>query len=266
MSADPAHSGTTAAVRIDSLSPEAVSELSDSAIAALYARPSQLGPWMRVNFVASVDGAASVDGLSGGLGGDADRRVFDILRELSDVVIVGAGTVRSEGYGALRLDGGAASRRLERGRSPHPVFAIVSKRLDLDPQSSIFTNAPVRPIVITTDASPLHLREPLAAVSDLIIAGENELDPRMMTSALIDRGLEQQHCEGGPALFAALLAGAVVDELCLTVSPLLVGGTATRITAGDLANPSMLQLAHVLVSGQTLLLRYLVGGPIFVSQ
>ena len=263
---DAAHSGATTAVRIDALSPEAASDLDDSAIAALYANPSQLGPWLRVNFVASVDGAASVDGLSGGLGGHADRRVFDILRELSDVVIVGAGTVRSEGYGGLRLDSGAASRRTERGSSPHPVFAIVSKRLDLDPQSSIFTDAPVRPIVVTTDASPLHLREPLAAVCDLIIAGENELDPLMMTSALVDRGLDQQHCEGGPALFAALLAGGVVDELCLTVSPLLVGGASTRITAGDLANPSSLQLAHVLVSGQTLLLRYLIDGPIFSSQ
>ena len=133
------------AVRIDSLFPSAVSDLSDDSLSSLYARADRSKPWLRVNFVSSVDGAATIDGVSGGLGGDADRRVFDLLRELCDVVIVGAGTVRGEGYGPMVLPPRSVDRRASEGLPPHPVFAIVSNRLDLDPSSRIFTEAPVRP-------------------------------------------------------------------------------------------------------------------------
>ena len=107
------------AIRIDRLFPAPAAELSDDAVEELYARPDRSLPWLRANFVSSVDGAATVDGLSGGLGGDADRRVFDILRELCDVVIVGAGTVRGEGYGLMVLPLPSADRRVSRGLPPH---------------------------------------------------------------------------------------------------------------------------------------------------
>jgi riboflavin biosynthesis pyrimidine reductase len=242
--------------KIDSLFPLPASELSDDDISALYAREDRSDPWLRINFVSSVDGAATVDGVSGGLGGDADRRVFDILRELCDVVIVGAGTVRGEGYGPMVLPAGSVDRRVSRGLPPHPVFAIVSNRLDLDPASRIFTEAPVRPIVVTTDAAPRDRRHALTAVADVVIAGDSHLDPTIFVSFLAERGLTQQHCEGGPSLFGTLLAAGVVDELCLTVSPQLVAGDAKRITAGALGSPRALTLGHVLVSGETLLLRY----------
>lgn len=243
-------------VRIDSLLPAASSNLSDDELAALYSGHS--APWLRVNFVASVDGAVTVDGVSGDLGGDADQRVFDVLRQLSDVVIVGAGTVRAEGYGPMRLDEESVSRRIARGLAPHPVFAIVSNRLDLDPASRIFTDAPVRPIIVTTDASPRDRRKALAAVADIVIAGADRLDPVAMSAALADRGLSEQHCEGGPSLFGALLAAGAVDELCLTVGPRLVAGEAVRIATGALSPASHLTLGHVLVSDDTLLLRYLL--------
>jgi len=244
-----------AAVRIDCLFPAPAADLSDDAISSLYARGDRSDPWLRVNFVSSVDGAATVDGVSGGLGGDADHRVFDLLRELCDVVIVGAGTVRGEGYGPMVLPQQSADRRVSRGLPPHPVFAIVSNRLDLDPDSRMFTEAPVRPIVVTTDAAPRARRDALAAVSDIVVAGESKLDPAKLVASLAARGLAQQHCEGGPSLFGTLLAGGVVDELCLTLSPQLVAGDAGRIifgagTVGELA------LGHVLGSGDTLLLRY----------
>lgn len=241
---------------ISALFPEGVSELDDDSLARLYSRPERSEPWLRVNFVSSVDGAATVDGVSGGLGGEADRRVFDILRELTDVVLVGAGTVRNEGYGPMRLEPAAVARRTELGLARHPVFAIVSNRLDLDPASRIFVDAPVRPIILTTQASPPDRRTALAEVAEVIVAGQSELDPRALVAALVERGLTQQHCEGGPALFGALLAAGVVDELCLTISPLLAGGAAGRITVGDLVEPSRLILGHALASEGTLLLRY----------
>jgi len=248
-----------ATVRLDSVYPVAASDLTDDALSSLYARADRSETWLRVNFVSSVDGAATVDGVSGGLGGDADHRVFDLLRELCDVVIVGAGTVRAESYGPMRLQQPSADRRVARGLPPHPVFAIVSQGLDLDPGSRVFTDAPVRPIIIATDAAPRDRRDRLAAVADIVIAGGDELDPVAMTVALAERGLTQQHCEGGPSLFGTLIAAGVVDELCLTMSPQLVAGDAKRIAAGELAHPSELILGHVLVSGDTLLLRYEVG-------
>jgi riboflavin biosynthesis pyrimidine reductase len=187
--------------------------------------------------------------------------VFDLLRQLTDVVIVGAGTVRGEGYGPMVLEQPSVDRRVAAALAPQPVFAIVSNRLDLDPESRIFSEAPVRPIVVTTDASPRDIRSKLSRVADVVIAGEQHLDPVVMAAALVDRGLVQQHCEGGPSLFGSLLAAGVVDELCLTVSPLLAAGDAHRIAAGQLSSPSRLRLGHVLVSGDTLLLRYEVTAP-----
>lgn len=245
-----------AVVRIDRLFPQAASDLSDEALAALFARPDRSDPWLRVNFVSSVDGAAAVEGVSGALGGEADRRVFDILRELCDVVIVGAGTVRTEGYGAMVLDEPSVDRRGARGLPRHPTFAIVSNRLDLDPASHIFTEAPVRVIVVTTDASSRDRRKALSLVADVVIAGGDHLDPTLLVAELAARGLTQQHCEGGPSLFGTLLAAGVVDELCLTVSPQLVAGDATRIAVGAVPRHRQLTLGHVLVSGETLLLRY----------
>ncbi|QNE47784.1 pyrimidine reductase family protein [Glaciihabitans sp. INWT7] len=243
-------------VQIDCLFPSPGSDLSDDALSELFGREDRSAAWLRVNFVSSVDGASTVDGLSGALGGEADHRVFDLLRELTDVVIVGAGTVRGEGYGPMVLPPASVERRVSRGLAPHPVFAIVSNRLDLDPSSRIFTEAPVRPIVVMTDAAPRDRRDALSAVADILIAGDSQLDPARLVAGLAERGLTQQHCEGGPSLFGALLAAGAVDELCLTVSPQLVAGEAGRIITGDLSSPRDLALGHVLASGDTLLLRY----------
>ncbi len=248
-----------ATVRLDSLFPVAASDLTDDALSSLYTRADRSETWLRVNFVSSVDGAATADGVSGDLGDDADHRVFDLLRELCDVVIVGAGTVRAESYGPMVLPQPSADRRVARGLPPHPVFAIVSQGLNLDPASRIFTDAPVRPIIITTDAAPRDRRDRLGGLADIVSAGVDELDPVAMTAALAERGLTQQHCEGGPSLFGTLIAAGIVDELCLTVSPQLAAGDAKRIAVGALAHPSKLTLGHVLVSGDTLLLRYEVA-------
>jgi riboflavin biosynthesis pyrimidine reductase len=148
------------------------------------------------------------------------------------------------------------------GLADHPVFAIVSGRLDLDPHSRIFTEAPVRAIVITTALSSPGKREALAKVADVIVCGDEQLDSAAVIAELAARGLPQVHCEGGPSLFGSLSAAGMVDELCLTVSPSLVGGDAGRILTGELlappngASPLGLSLAQVLRSSDALLLRY----------
>ncbi|MET1051534.1 MAG: pyrimidine reductase family protein [Mycetocola sp.] len=239
----------------------AAGNLSDDEILALYAVADRSQPWLRVNFISSIDGAATSDGLSAGLGSAADLRVFDLLRRLCDVVVVGAGTVRSEGYGPMRLDSSAAEWRVASGLEAHPVFAIVSSGLDLDPASRIFTDAPVRPIVVTVDAAPASRKDALSDVADLVVAGETRVDPARMLRMLTERGLPQVHSEGGPSLFADLIDADVVDELCLTISPALEGPGAPRIVAGDHSGGRRaMTVAHVLESDGTLLLRYLRAG------
>ena len=232
--------------------------LNDDEITDLYAVHDRAVPWLRVNFVSSVDGAGTHDGLTAGLGTPADKRVFDILRRLCDVVLVGAGTVRAEGYGPMRLEEPAVRWRRGHGLAVQPVFAIVSAGLDLDPAHRIFSDAPVRPIVVTVDAAPADRRRALAEVADVLVAGDTSVDPALMRSLLAERGLAQVHSEGGPHLFGDFLRADAVDEVCLTISPFAEGPGAGRIVGGE---PSGIQrpmvLRHVLSSEGTLLLRYL---------
>jgi riboflavin biosynthesis pyrimidine reductase len=234
--------------RIDRLWPRPAENLSDEELTA------GLSTGLRVNFVSSVDGAATTDGHSGGLSTPADKRYFELLRRVSDVVLVGAGTVRAEGYGPMRVSPASATWRAAHGMPEHPVFAIVSGHLDLDPGSRIFTDAPVRPTVVTTSHSSGADR--FAAVADVLKAGDGEqIDPHAMLAGLRARKLTHVLCEGGPSLFGSLLDVDVIDELCLTVSPNLESGDTPRITAGPHVSRA-LRLAQVLKSGDTLLLRY----------
>jgi riboflavin biosynthesis pyrimidine reductase len=215
------------------------------------------GPWLRVNFVASIDGAVTVDGLSAGLGSEADRRVFDLLRVPCDVVVVAAGTVRAEGYGPLVVDEYHADLRSRLGFAPQPRFGIVSRSLDLDPDDRIFRDAPTRPLVLTTRSADRARRDALARVADVVECGDEQVDGIELRTQLDDRGLRRVHSEGGPALFGALIRSGAVDEVCLTVAPLLAGGSAGRISSGDAPDvPVELALAHVVQSEGTLLLRY----------
>lgn len=236
--------------RIDRLWPDPLDAVSDE---ELVSRP--VGPWLRVNFISSVDGAATVGGVSGGLGNDADKRSFELLRRVSDAVIVGAGTVRSEGYTALRVSDESVAWRVAHGMPAHPVFVLVSHHLDLDPASPIFTDAPVTPVVVTTAQHDVSGFEGLARV---IVAGDATVDVHVMLDALHGMGLRALLNEGGPSLFGSLLAAGVVDELRLTVSPLLVAGDAPRIARGSMDAPAHARLDQVFASDGALLLSYLL--------
>ena len=235
--------------------------LDDAALLALYGTADRRATLVRANFIASVDGAATASGLSGDLGTPADKRVFDLLRRLCDVVLVGAGTVRNEGYGAMRLDPAAVEWRVAEGLAEHPVFAIVSSSLALDPASDVFAKAPVRPVVITIGNADPARRRALEAVADVVICGDAVVDPGRMIAALVERGLAQVLCEGGPTLFGDLVEADALDELCLSVSPVLEGGAAERISRtrrpdGVQAALQAMTLDHVLVAGDLLLTKY----------
>lgn len=172
-------------------------------------------PAVRLNMIASVDGATTVAGVSGGLGGTADHELFTVLRSLAEVVLVGAGTVRAEGYGPSTV----------------PI-AVVSGSCRLDWASRFFAAAIARPIVITVAAAPPEERKRAEEVAEVVIAGERDIDLGAALDALASRGFGAVLAEGGPSLSGQLAAAGLLDELCLTLSPRLVGGDAKRILAG----------------------------------
>ena len=243
---------------IDALWPEPAATLDDDAIVAGYENGVS-DAWVRVNFVSSIDGSATQAGRSGGLSDAADKRVFALLRRPCDVVLVGAGTVRVEGYGGMRVDTASEAWRAAHGFAPQPTLAIVSGDLDLDPGAEVFTHAPVRPVVLTTAAASQTRKEALSEVADVVECGEASVETAMARAALAERGLKRVHCEGGPHLFGTFAAERTLDELCLTISPVLEGGLGKRIIDGAPQLPLDMRLAQVLRSDDTLLLRYLAS-------
>ncbi len=230
-------------------------------------------PWVRAGMIESTDGAATVNGLSGGLGGPADHEIFGLLRALAGVILVGAGTARAERYRPARV--AARWAGLRAGRPDTPPIAVLSGRLDLDPAGPLLADAPAgaRTIVITAESAPPDRRAEVARHADVIIAGEHEVSAAAAISALASRGYRKVLAEGGPHLLGQLAAAGLLDELCVTISPVLAGGLAGRIIQGAQpapggpaadgtgpAAPSRLTLAHVLADGDYLLCRYLRAG------
>ena len=215
-----------------------------------YSIADRTTPRVRMNFVMSLDGAATLEGRSGGLGDENDRLAMQVLRTLADVVLVGAGTVRVEGYGGLRVDETDAAWRRSLGLASQPRVAVVSSHLALDPGLPFFTRAVERPIVVTHDAAPVERRRALAEVADVLVCGDTMVDVRA------EAGLPQVLCEGGPHLFGSLIEADRVDELCLSLSPLLVAGAAGRIARGAPEVERRMRLVHAIPAGDLLLLRY----------
>jgi riboflavin-specific deaminase-like protein len=227
----------------------------DVDLRALYAFPTDR-PWVRANMVASVDGSAVREGRSEGLSGAADKKVFGVLRGLCDAVLVGAGTARVEGYRGLKARATYAEVRAEHGQSSAPRLVVVSRRLDLDPTSELFAGDQ-RTIVVTHRTSNEGARERLAEVADILVAGEDAVDLPAALDELIERGLSRILCEGGPNLLADLAGCGRLDELCLTISPVVIGGTGSRVLSGPgLDIDVSLRLAHLLEEDGVLLGRW----------
>ena len=200
-------------------------------------------PWVLVNMIASSDGATAVEGRSGTLGGAADKAVFAAIRRVADVILVAAGTVRAEGYGPA---------------SSGARIAVVTRSVDLDPTLRLFAEAAPgnRPWLVTTASAsvPPALRD---ALDDVIVAGDDDVDARRAIEQLAARGARCVLCEGGPSLNGQLVGAGLVDELCLTVAPLLVSGDSARVAHGPPASPpAPLALSRVLEDDGYLFLRY----------
>jgi riboflavin biosynthesis pyrimidine reductase len=239
----------------------ASSDLDEGDLAGLYEYPP--GPWLRANMVSSADGAASLGGVTSGLSSQADRRLFALLRTLADVIVVGAATVRAERYAPVRQH--ELWPDLRAGRTPTPPIAVITARLDLDPSSRLIAAAPpsARTIVITTAQAPADRRAALNGLAEVIVAGQETVDLKAATAALAERGHRRMLAEGGPHLLAQIVAAGLLDELCLTIGPLLAGPGAGRIVAGTPPSgtgpadaPQPLTLAHVLEDNGFLFCRY----------
>jgi riboflavin biosynthesis pyrimidine reductase len=204
-------------------------------------------PFVRGNMISTLDGAISVQGRSGMLGGPADRRVFQTLRSWADVIVVGAGTARIERYGPARLDEDLRQRRLARGQPPVPAIALVTRTAQLDWSSPFFTEAEARPLVLTTAAGERHARDEAAGVAELVVAGEGDVEIERAFDSLGRSGCRSVLVEGGPGLNADVVKAGLLDELCLTLSPRLVAGNGPRVVAGEeLAHPLDLDIVHLL--------------------
>lgn len=222
-----------------------------------YALPRDGRPHLRVNMVASIDGAAAVEGRVGILSGTADRVLLHELRSLCDVLMVGAGTIRAEGYGPIRVSDEQARRRLEAGQQEVPRLAVLTRSLDLDLTASVFTKATARPLVVTTEQSSPARRAAAAEVADVVVAGDRDVDLAVALEQLAGRGMPHVLSEGGPHVLAAMYAADLVDELCLAVAPVITAGRELRITAGPaLAAAKQMHLAQVLEKDDFLFLRY----------
>jgi riboflavin biosynthesis pyrimidine reductase len=217
------------------------------------------GPcWVMANMVGGLDGSAAIGGRVGALSDETDRRLFRALRGLSDVVLVGAETVRRERYGPVRLPDEARAARRAQGRPETPPLAVVSRSLNLDLASPLFTEAAAasRTIVVTCATSPADRRAAAAEVADVVLAGDERVDGAKALAGLAERGASVVLCEGGPTLLGELAAADLLDELCLTLSPLLGGDPLPVAVSPPGALPTRLRRAHTLAEGDNLYLRY----------
>jgi len=216
-----------------------------------------LRPAVRLNMIVSVDGGTSWNGLSGALGGPADKAIFTVVRCNADVILVASATMRNEEYGPAVLPAKIQDERLERGQTRVPPIAVVSRTCEFDWSTPFFTAASERPIVFTVSSAPEANRSRAAEVADLIIAGEEDVDLDRAVRELGARGAKSVLAEGGPTLNGQLARAGLLDELCVTLSPLLASGDAKRIIAGstlDALEP--LDLRSICEADDYLFLRY----------
>ncbi len=235
--------------------------IDDEHLGRLYAYPDTSQRCLvRGNAIASLDGGATTDGASGGLGGPGDRRRFALLRELSDVVLVGAGTARAESYSGARMTSAQRRRRRDRGQGEVPPIALVTRTGVLGAGLPVLTDTEVPPLVLTCSRNATEAQDRLGTAAEVIDCSGTDpasVDLGVALRALADRGLRQVLAEGGPSLLGALIAADLLDELCLTAAPVLVGGSAVRIAGDSESMLTRMRCAHVLADTEGYLyLRY----------
>jgi riboflavin biosynthesis pyrimidine reductase len=220
------------------------------------------GAWVMAHMVGGLDGTAAIGGRVGELSTTPDAALFILMRALADVVLVGAQTVRMERYGPVRLPDDRVAARRAAGRPGTPPLAVVTRSLDLDWSARAFTAAPPgsRTLVLTCAAAdPARLAQ-AREVADVIVAGQDRVDPDLAAAGLAELGYHVVLCEGGPTWLGELVGAGRLDELCLTIAPLMGGDPLPVSVAPPGAPLRHFALRHVLQSGDTLFLRYERGG------
>jgi riboflavin biosynthesis pyrimidine reductase len=220
--------------------------------------PPPGGCWVLANMVAGLDGTAAVGGRVGALSSPRDVELFGRLRGVADVVLVGAETVRRERYGPVELADDLVARRREQHRLD-PRVAVVSSSLRLDPELPLFTKAdPARPpLVVTSAASDVRTLAGLPV--EVVVAGETQVDLTIALSELAIRCAPIVLCEGGPRLLGEMIAADLLDEYCLTVSPVVGGDPLPVVDTSAFTDLSRFELAHAAEEDSSLFLRYVRG-------
>ena len=211
-------------------------------------------PFTYVNMIATADGRAALDGRTESLGDEADLAMLLELRTLADAVLIGPGTLRAEGYGTLVRSAERRARRGAAGQDPTPLAVLLSRSLDLPWDAGLFAAAD-QPVLIYT--GPGEAVQPAVAAPVELV----RLPDPALAAVLADlraRGVAALLCEGGPTLNRALLEARVVDELFLTLAPVLTGDEdePAIVAGGRLGVRAPLSLRWALRSGDELFLRY----------
>jgi 5-amino-6-(5-phosphoribosylamino)uracil reductase len=234
------------------------------ALADLYAYPDPLPVhgWVRSNMISTLDGSATGgDGLSGTIGGAADKMVFTVLRGLADVILVGAGTARAEGYHLPAPQPEFADRRHTAGQHPAATLALVTRSgkipPDMEAVAAVGDGSASTVLVVTCAAADVDALRGRLGPDRVVVAGEEDVDPLLAAAQLAARGLPRILLEGGPTLLGRFIGAGRLDELCLTLSPLLAAGDGPRIAHGP---PGSLRVrpAHLVECDGVLLGRWLV--------
>lgn len=229
------------------------------------ARPKPAGrPWLMVNMIASADGAVAVDGASGALGNPADEAVFSAVRASADWIVAAAGTVRAERYSLPRPAAASRRARLAAGRSERPRLAVVSASLDLDLSLPLFSDrrpGDDPPVILTGSAAETEAVKRLETAAEVVRLRSVRPQPAEILAELDHRGAGVVLSEGGPSFNGQLADADVIDELCLSIAPLVAGGASTRIVHGSVRSvPSRMRIDHLLEASDTLFVRY-VSAP-----
>ena len=236
--------------------PERVLEEVDFRALAADSRPRTL-----VNFVASLDGRATFAGRSGTLGDEGDRAMFHALREQVDAVLAGIGTMATEGYGRILGKPERRERRIAKGLPDEPLACVITRSGQVPMEIPLFACADARVAVFAPPGEfDLAACQAQVELRELPI---DELNPRHVLNILRHEfGVRSLLCEGGPRLFAGLLAAGVVDELFLTIAPKLTGGgTAPSMTTGpELPDLVPARIRWVLERASSLFIRYELEG------
>ena len=225
-------------------------EVDDGELSQLYGYPAvQDGTWLRANFITSVDGGATADGTTAAMAGPGDKFIFNLLRELADVVLVGAGTVRLENYSGAHLSVAQRQQRQARGQSEVPQLVLVTKSGRLDRDMGVFSRTEVPPLVLTCTAAAEPTRRLLIDLAEVVdCSGDDpaKVDETAVLATLQARGFRRILTEGGPMLLGSFIQRDLLDELCLTIAPVVVGGLARRIATGPSQLLTPMRCAHVL--------------------